>query len=229
MPSNKMIGFAHVEWHWGSDCIYKWIGVRYSDDGIGWTTPVPIITREPMKPVGTCLAHTNVSTGDFAAAWDPSNQRWVILAQELGGPLVMSVSTDALATPGSWNRLNPRTGSTIPSLIGNGTTLAQPDLASVAGANPSIIRNTKNGKWHMVYKKWGGALYASTTADLNTWSAPKALDINGTEHPGIAYPSLIGDGGDLATSDGTAMLYFTDNKGSGGYKSIWAVPIDFNA
>ncbi len=86
--------------------------------------------------------------------WNPSTKEWVMLAQE--GPLVMSTSTSPLASPGTWQRIEPISGKTAPGFIGDGTTLAHGDLASIGGSNPSIIRDQENAIWHMVYAKWGG-------------------------------------------------------------------------
>ena len=111
---------------------------------------------------GQCTAEGG--TGDMAAMWNPDKKQWVVLSQEAGGPLVVSVSSDPLAAPGSWSRIDPVSGKTAPGFKADGT--AHGDLSSISGSNPSIIRDQKNSVWHMVYARWGGGIAYSKSSDL---------------------------------------------------------------
>ena len=240
-PNTSLIGFVHNEDYWGygyavNGCTYKSIGVRYSEDlGKSWTRSVPILTKRVQPSFEQCNESPPPGTGDFAAMWNPINKTWIILAQESqfrpyqNPGLVMSVSNDTLAQPGTWTRIDPVSGQTSPGFIGENNTLVHPDLTPILGANPSIIRDEKNSVWHMVYGKWGNGLAYTNSSDLWRWAPPTLLPLNYTEHPSSGYPTLIGDGGDTLTTDGTAALYFTDaSKTSLWGKPIWAVGIEFS-
>ena len=228
--SDSLIGFEHNEDYWSdvdsdSDCTYKSIGVRYSKDlGKSWTRSVPIITKDKQTPH---CDHANrfTGTGDFATAWDPSRKEWIILAQE--GPLVMSRSSNPLALPGSWERVEPVSNTTAPGFIGNGSVIAHGDLASIAGSNPSIIRDEKNGLWHMIYAKWGGGLAYTNSSDLYRWEIPYLIWDDEDQTPNTQYPTLVGDEGDTLSTDAGASLYFTAaNKVDWG-RPLWSVGITF--
>ncbi|KAG8533569.1 uncharacterized protein KY384_001309 [Bacidia gigantensis] len=240
-PSTHLIGFAHNEDYWGAEwaspCTYKSIGVRYSTDlGMSWTRSVPILTKLVQEPFEDCTFLPQAGTGDFAAMWNSSTSTWVIFAQEEDlrpnqqTSLVMSVSNDTLARPYTWNRLDPASGATDPGFLGGNRTLMHPDLHHIPGSNPSIIRDDKNGCWHMVYVKWGGGLVYTNSTNLARWTYPTLLSLNDTEHPSAGYPTLIGDRGDTLTTDGTATLYFKDAaKWTLWGQPTWSVGIDFNA
>ena len=245
-PSNYLIGFAHNEDYWGhggavNGCTYKSIGVRYSYDlGLSWTRSVPILTKsiETQTPDG-CNVAPRAGTADFAATWNHLTSTWTILGCEdewttnpSSPGLVTSISADPLARPGSWTKVDPVRKLTAPGLIGSNATFLHPDLSSGRGANPSIIRDQKNGVWHMVYAKWGGGLFYTKTPDLVRWTSPALLPINGTQHPQSGYPTLIGDLGDTNTTNGLATLYWTDSavKPTGMWgRPFWSVDLDLGA
>ena len=230
--SDSLIGFEHNEDYWKdtgttSSCTYKSIAVRYSKDlGKSWTRSVPIITKNKQNE--TCDdSNPFTGTGDFATMWNPDKKEWVTIAQE--GPLVMSTSKDPLAKPGTWTRIDPVTNSTDAGFIGNGTTLAHGDLASIGGSNPSIIRDEKNSVWHMIYAKWGGGMAYTKSTDLYRWDTPYLIWDNSDMTPVSQYPTLVGDEGDTLTTDGTATLYFTAQNHVDWGRPLWSVGIDFGA
>ena len=57
----------------------------------------------------------------MAAMWNSDKKQWVVLAQETGEPLIMSNSSDPLAGPGSWSRIDPVSGKTAPGSKADGT------------------------------------------------------------------------------------------------------------
>ena len=229
---NSLIGFEHNEDYFagsggGGDCTYKSIGIRYSQDlGKSWTRSVPIVTKG--QQTASCdEANRFTGTGDFAAMWNPTRKEWVILAQE--GPLVMSTSADPLAKPGSWSRIDPVSGQTQPGFIGSTTDepLAHGDLQSVAGSNPSIIRDERNQCWHMVYAKWGGGLAYTNTTDLYRWEIPAIVWDDPQMTPNTQYPTLVGDEGDTLTTDGKATMYFTAANHVEWGRPLWSVDLTF--
>ena len=239
-PINDMIAFVHNEDYWGyggayNGCTYKSIGVRYSHDlGKSWTRSVPIITKSvqlPVDQISLCNNKPRAGTGDLAGIWNHLNKTWVIFGHEdewttnpyTSPRLVMSISTDPLARPGNWTRLDPINKKTAPGFIGDKNSLFHPDLSGVPGSNPTIIRDSKNNVWHMVWSRWGGGLSYANTTDFVRFSTPADLRLNG------GYPTLIGDQGDALTTGGKATLYYTggDNNGYWG-KPIRSVGIDFN-
>ena len=228
---NSLIGFEHNEDYFagsgGGDCTYKSIGIRYSQDlGKSWTRSVPIVTKG--KQIESCdEANRFTGTGDFAAMWNPNRKEWVILAQE--GPLVMSASSDPLAKPGSWSRIDPVSGQTQPGFIGstNDEPLAHGDLSSIAGSNPSIIRDEHNQCWHMVYAKWGGGLAYTNTTDLYRWETPAIIWDDPDMTPNTQYPTLVGDEGDTLATDGKATMYFTAANHVEWGRPLWSVDLKF--
>lgn len=239
--STSMIGFVHNEDYWGfggavNGCTYKSIGVRYSQDlGLSWTRSVPILTKLVQPPFEQCTVDPMAGTGDLAGMWNPKTQTWVILAQEesfkpfTSPGLVMSVSSDPLGRPGTWTRINPITGQTQPGFIGGNDTLVHPDLDPIKGASPSIIRDSRNGIWHMVYAKWGNGIAYTNSSDLTRWATPTLLPLNYTQHSGTGYPTLIGDAGDALTTNGMAVLYFIDSSKTGLWgRALWSVGIQFS-
>ena len=234
---DHMIGFEHNEDYWqntgvATDCTYKSIGVRYSDDlGLSWTRSLPILTsrKQPDDPK-ECDGYTGI--GDFAAMWQPIKKEWIVYAQ--AGPLVMSRSSDPLASPGSWENYDPVNSTTAPGFIGpaSGQPLAHGDLETIPGSNPSIIYDEITNKWHMVWAKWGGGLAYANTQDLYRWSKPimilPSVTGNGGS-PNAIYPSLIGTEGDALTTNGKAMLYFTSTNTQASFgRPLYAVGISFN-
>lgn len=233
--TSMMIGFVHNEDYWSNQspkygATYKSIGVRYSSDlGLSWTRSVPIITSGVQCATYSACPENFTGTGVFGTVWDPIHTRWVIFAQE--NWLVMSVSSDPLARPGTWSRIDPVSGETAPGFIGGSKTLSHGDLQPRSGANPSIIRDTVNGVWHMVWGNNGGGIVYSNTTDLLRWAAPR-LVVHPSLFPGASYPTLIGDGGDQTTTQGNATFYFTANwpdnwSGSKYGKCLYSVGVGF--
>lgn len=141
----------------------------------------------------------------------------------------MSTSTSPLASPGTWQRIEPISGKTAPGFIGDGTTLAHGDLASIGGSNPSIIRDQENAIWHMVYGKWGGGLAYTNSTDLHRWETPYLICEGGDETPNTQYPTLVGDEGDTLTTNGAASLYFTAANTVDWGRPLCSVDIDFGS
>ncbi len=228
--NTSMVGFVHNEDHYrqpqpvSGSCCFKSIGVRYSQDlGKSWTRSVPIITKGIQNEPGKCTAEGG--TGDMAAMWNPDKKQWVVLAQEAGGPLTMSISTDPLAAPGSWSRIDPVSSKTAPGFKGDGT--PHGDLSSIPGSNPSIIRDQKNGVWHMVYAKWGGGIAYSKSSDLSRWDKPVMLYEGDGHIVNPRYPTLVGDEGDTLATDGTATLYFTSDAKVNFGRGLWYINLTF--
>ena len=235
-PSTHLIGFEHNEDYWkvdggGGDCTYKSIAVRYSEDlGKSWTRSVPIVTKGIQT--ATCDdANQFTGTGDFVTIWNSAKKEWVIYAQE--GSIVMSHSSDPMAKPGSWTRLDPVSGKTQPGFIGStdGTTLTHGDFASLGGGNPSCLFDKKTNMYHMVWSKWGGGIAYANSADLYRWSTPVLVwedSSAGGIAPGSTYPTLVGDQGDTLSTNGVGVLYFgASNKVDWG-RPLWSVDVTFD-
>lgn len=228
--ANAMIGFEHNEDHYEGTsaegkCVYKSIAVRYSTDlGLSWTRSVPIITSGVQQDPSNCSPFTGV--GDFVTMWDADKKQWTIFAPEPS--LAMIVSSDAMAGPGTWTRIDPTTGDTAPGFIGNGTSLPHPDLQSISGSNPSIIRDEQRGLYHMAWGKWGGGIAFSSSKDLARWDSPVMLYPGEQDSGDPQYPTLVGDMGDLLTTDGSVQLYFTANTTVDFGRAIWTVPLDID-
>ena len=143
---------------------------------------------------------------------------------------MMSRSSDPLARPGTWERMNPVSNITAPGFVGlaNGTVLFHPDLYSIHGSNPSIIFDSKNAVWHMVYAKWGGGIAYTKSSDLYRWEKPYLIWEAGEQMaPNATYPTLVGDEGDALSTDGKATLLFTAaNKVEWG-RPLWEVDVVF--
>ena len=229
-PPDSLIGFEHNEDYWadtgaGSDCTHKSIAVRYSTDlGKSWTRSVPVLTKD--KQTAAC-DHENrfTGTGDFCAAWNAEGKEWVIYAQE--GVVVMSHSSDPLAKPGSWEKLDPVSGKTSPGFISDKEPLAHGDLKDFAGSNPSILKDLGTGLWHMVWAKWGGGIFHASSKDLKRWETPTLIVGEDAGVKGAKYPTLFGTAGDTATRNGSALLVFTsDDEGANEQRPIWEVDVD---
>ena len=227
---NKLIGFEHNEDYYANthptdSCTHKSIAVRYSNDlGRSWTRSDPKITKDKQNE--TCNSSDRFTgTGDFAAMWAPAVKKWIIIAQE--GPLVMSESADALARPYTWTRIDPASCKTAPGFIADPEPLAHGDLKAVSGSNPSIIRDEKNALWHMVYAKWGGGIAYTKSNDLYRWETPIMLfPSNNNMAPNAVYPTLVGDEGDILTTNGTATMYFGANNTVTWGRPLWSVGVD---
>ena len=230
---DAMIGFEHNEDYWGdSKCCYKSIGVRHSKDaGKSWTRSVPIISTG--RQTAQCdMNHQFTGSGDFGSAWNHIKKEWTIFGPEK--TLAMRVSTDAMASPGSWQRINPANATLKPGpgFIGKEPqdeedAMCHDDLADIAGSSPSILFDEKNEVWHMVWGKWGNGIAYSKSADLQRWDKPIML-IDSDQYPASKYPTLLGSEGDTLTTDGTARLYFgADNNVTPGFRALWVVTVDF--
>ena len=236
--ANALIGFEHMEDYYGDQpavnpgCTYKSIGVRYSKDaGRSWTRSVPIITKGPQS--ASCDPNNRFTgTGDFATAWHAGRKQWLIYAQE--GAMVLSVSTDPLARPGTWQRYDPVSGTTQPGFIGGSTSaIAHGDFRGQGtGSSASIIYDSKNARWQMVYDRWAGGLGYASSTDLLRWTSPTVIIDNnsvGGNAPNTRYPTLFGDGGDQTTSTGGATLWYGgDGTLPNGYgRAFWTVQVTF--
>ena len=213
-PNSSMVAFVHNEDHYrqpqtvSGSCCFKSIGVRYSQDlGKSLTRSVPITNKGVQKEPQQCTAEGG--TGDMAAKCNPHKKQLVVLAQEAGGSLTMSVSSDLLAAPGSWSRIDLVSGKTAPSFKGD--VMPHGDLSNIAGSNPIIIRDQKNGVWHMVCARWGGGTAYSKSSDLTRWDKPFMLYEGDRHVVNPKYPTLIGDEGDTLANDDTATLYFASD------------------
>ena len=225
---DEMVGFEHNEDYFGkSDCTYKSIGVRYSTDaGKSWTRSVPIITSG--QETATCNESSKFTgSGDFAPTWNHVKKEWVIFAPETS--LAMRISSDPMASPGSWQRINPVKGLVGPGWIGDPSNpdWSHDDLASIPGANPSIIFDQKNDIFHMVWSIWGDGIAYSKSSDLYRWDKPSVLFHDDTLASGSKYPTLIGDEGDNLATDGTATMYFGADSTDPDFRALWTVKVDF--
>jgi hypothetical protein len=229
-PNSSMVAFVHNEDHYrqpqtvSGSCCFKYIGVRYSQDlGKSWIRSVPITTKGVQKEPQQCTAEGG--TGDMAAMCNPHKKQWVLLAQEAGGSLTMSVSSDLLAAPGSWSRIDLVSGKTAPGFKGDG--MPHGDLSNIAGSNPSIIRDQKNGVWHMVYARWGGGIAYNKSSDLRRWDKPFMLYEGDGHIVNPKYPTLNGDEGDMLATDGIATLYFTSDAKVNFGRGLWYIKLTF--
>lgn len=159
----------------------------------------------------------------MAAVWNHYRIQWTLLSQEAGGPLPMSVSSCPTATPGSFTSIDPPTGRTSPGF--RGSPLPHSDLRYIPGSNPSILHDTKNQCWHLVYGRWGGGIAYSKSVDLERWEKPRIIYDGGRE---CEVSTLVGDRGNVETTSGEAMLYFGNYflVGKGG-RGLWGVSVSF--
>jgi hypothetical protein len=124
--------------------------------------------------------------------------------------------------------VNPVGNTTVPGLIGDDTDLSHPDLTSIAGANPSIIWDEQRNLYHMAWTKWGGGIAVSSSPDLGRWEEPVLMFPSTSDIGYPSYPTLVGDVGDLLSTDGNIDLYFTANTSVSFGRAIWTIPIDFD-
>lgn len=207
-----MLGFYHAEDHkfplspdskWTA---YKSIARCTSKDlGLTWNHREQILTAHEPKPEKAAWS----GLGDHCVVWDEKNHRFVCFFQE-GAILCMAMSEDPEGRPGSWKKWFEG-GFTEPGLGGRATPI--PALASHRGGNPTVLWNTFLQQWVMVWHRWAGDLWISTSDDLLAWSPPKLLLSKPSDVGKAWYPTLIGES-DQVGGEHVALLYaeFPDGK-----------------
>ena len=127
----------------------------------------------------------------------------------------MAASSDPEGAPGTWKKWDGE-GFTIEGCnketqIGGKPALIK-GLQSVLGSNPSVMWNDYLQKWIMVYAKWGGDIYVSSSIDGIEWSTPALLL---TESINPLYPNLVSEYGDLAGGKSIRLYYSKDQQENG--------------
>jgi len=86
-------------------------------------------------------------------------------------------------------------------------------LARHGGGNPSVLWNTFLKRRVMVWQRWEGDLWISTSENFTAWSRPKLLLAKPSKRGKVWYPTLIGDS-DLVGGESVKLLYaeFPDKK-----------------
>lgn len=214
LENGKLVGFFHIESRWPGDGIsFKSIGVSYSlDNGLTWESIKRILApnyHKPQEPAWTGL-------GDGCVVWNSERQQYICYYQEVeAGGLCMAASSDPEGAPGTWKKWDGE-GFTIEGCnqetqIGGKPALIK-GLQSVLGSNPSVMWNDYIQKWIMVYAKWGGDIYVSSSIDGIEWSTPALLL---TESINPLYPNLVSEYGDLAGGKSIRLYYSKDQQENG--------------
>jgi len=208
----RMLGFYHAEDHRfplspNSDfTAYKSIARCASDDsGLTWKDRAQILTSHQRKPQKAAWS----GLGDHCTVWDEKNRRYLCFFQE-DGRFCMAMSADPEGRPGSWRKWY-KGGFTEPGLGGRATPI--PALAGHSGVNPSVLWNTFLDRWVMVWHRWAGDLWISTSKSLTDWSPPKLLLGKPSKAGKVWYPTLIGES-DHVGGVSVSLLYaeFPDDK-----------------
>jgi len=208
----RMLGFYHAEDHkFPLDPDSKWIAYKSiarctsEDLGLTWSNRAQILTAHEPKPQKAAWS----GLGDHCTVWDEKNHRFICFFQE-AGILCMAMSNDPEGRPGSWKKWG-EAGFTEPGLGGRAKPI--PALAGHLGANPSVLWNTFLQKWVMVWHRWQGDLWISTSDDLLAWSPPKLLLNKPSATGRVWYPTLIGES-DKVGGESVSLLYaeFPDDK-----------------
>ena len=214
LENGKLVGFFHIESRWPGDGIsFKSIGVSYSlENGLTWESIKRILApnyHKPQEPAWTGL-------GDGCVVWNSERQQYICYYQEVeAGGLCMAASSDPEGAPGTWKKWDGE-GFTIEGCnqetqIGGKPALIK-GLQSVLGSNPSVMWNDYLQKWIMVYAKWGGDIYVSSSIDGIEWSTPALLL---TESINPLYPNLVSEYGDLAGGKSIRLYYSKDQQENG--------------
>ncbi|MFZ4778143.1 MAG: hypothetical protein ACOYM3_22455, partial [Terrimicrobiaceae bacterium] len=98
-------------------------------------------------------------------------------------------------------------GTAPPAGLG-GRVTPIPSLARHSGGNPSVLWNTFLKRCVMVWHRWEGDLWISTSENLTDWSPPKRLLAKPSRRGRVLYPTLIGES-DLVAGQ-TVMLLYAD-------------------
>lgn len=201
----RMLGFYHAEDHRfplspdSHFTAYKSIARCTSDDsGLSWKGREQILTAHEPKPPKAAWS----GLGDHGVVWDEKTKRFVCFFQE-AGRLCMAASKDPEGRPGSWFKWY-KGGFIEPGLGGRATPI--PSLARHCGGNPSVLWNTYLERWVMVWHRWKGDIWISTSSNLADWSCPRRL----VPRPGRAgkawYPTLLGNS-DASGGRSVLLLY----------------------
>lgn len=200
-----MLGFYHGEdqkFPLDPECrwkAFKSIARCKSDDlGLTWSHRERILTSHEPKPEKGAWS----GLGDHCTVWDEKNHRFVCFFQE-GAILCMAMSDDPEGRPGSWKKWFEG-GFTEPGLGGRATPI--PAFAKHRGGNPSVQWNTFLNQWIIVWHRWEGDLWISTSDDLVTWSAPKLLLGKPSDTGKVWYPTVIGES-DKVGGKSVTLLY----------------------
>lgn len=210
--SGRMLGFYHAEDHRfplspASDfTAYKSIArCTSADSGLTWKNREQVLTSHRPKPQRAAWS----GLGDHCTVWDGKSRRYLCFFQE-SGKLCMAMSADPEGRPGSWFKWY-KDGFTEPGLGGRATPI--PSLARHSGGNPSVLWNTFLDRWVMVWHRWAGDIWISTSKNLTDWSPPKLLLAKPSKRGKVWYPTMIGDS-DLVGGESVKLLYaeFPDKK-----------------
>jgi len=203
--NGRLLGFYHAEDHRfplspASDVTaYKSIARCTSEDsGLTWGNREQILTSHQPKPLMAFWS----GLGDHCTVWDEKNRRYLCFFQE-NGRLCMAMSADPEGRPGSWRKWY-KGGFTEPGLGGRATPI--PSLAHHSGGNPSVLWNTFLGRWVMVWHRWEGDIWISTSENLTDWSPPKLLLGQPSKAGKVWYPTLIGESDEVG-GQSVSLLY----------------------
>ena len=208
----RLLAFYHAEDHkfprspdskWTA---YKSIARCTSEDmGLSWGERAQILTAHQPKPQTAAWS----GLGDHCTVWDEKDRRYMCFFQE-NAILCMAMSPDLEGRPGSWCKWY-QGGFTEPGLGGRATPI--PALAHHRGGNPSVHWNTFLEQWVMVWHRWEGDLWISTSQDLLEWTPPKLLLGRPAGAGKVWYPTLIGDS-DQVGGETVTLLFaeFQDRK-----------------
>jgi len=208
----RMLGFYHAEDHkFPLDPDSKWIAYKSiarctsEDLGLTWSNRAQILTAHQPKPQKADWS----GLGDHCTVWDEKKRRFVCFFQE-GAILCMAMSEDPDGKPGSWKKWFEG-GFTEPGLGGRATPI--PALAKHRGGNPSVQWNTFLNTWIIVWHRWEGDIWISTSDDLVAWAPPKLLLSKPSETSRVWYPTLLGET-DQVGGESVKLLYaeFPDSK-----------------
>lgn len=224
LNDGRLAGFFHAESHWYPRSTYgylayKSLGVAYSSDsGKTWSAPVQILKHQQDKPataawsgLGDACVIYNKLKGKFYTYYAPSSGLAAIC---------MASSSDPTGAAGSWQKWYR--GSFSQPGIG-GAESAISNLSSKPGGNPSVHWNTYLNSFVMAWHGWDGKIYISTSADGESWEAPRLLLEDGAK---AWYPVMIGTSG---TEGGqTLTLYYACDFKADGTRSLVYRTITFN-
>ncbi|KAI9006430.1 hypothetical protein DFJ74DRAFT_690771 [Hyaloraphidium curvatum] len=160
-----------------------------SSAGMTWHDYGPIITSNTPRPEDSRPYFGGV--GNFNAAWDSANQRWLLLFSEYW--IGAAISHDPNGMPETWFKWNGYDqGFSQPGWGGVFTPL--PGLESVPGGNPSMSWNVYLNKWLIVYGAWDYGLHISASFDGVTWDPVRYL-VGSVDGSRAWYPTLSSEYG----------------------------------
>lgn len=188
----RMLGFYHAEDHrFSGDSRSRWIAYKSiarcvsEDGGKSWHSRERILTSRWPKPVKPAWS----GLGDHCVVWDMRSKRYVCFFQE-GSKLCMAASEDKEGRAGTWMKWYKGAFSE-PGLGGRVTPL--PAFKKHQGGNPSVTWNTYLRCWIIVWHRWKGDLWISTSENLIDWASPQLLLGSTRSVPKVWYPTILGE------------------------------------